>query len=154
MLPDPAQGFIVPTSLAVVAAFAAGYRLTTHYHQIFVAWLLASLAIPAGYILCAQLLLPDAQDGWGAIAYIFGTSYPVLAGNVGVMLGAFSLIDTLAMTPNPSLDPDAHRRVFAHRCAHIWLRQLSAATHVKRWASSHESPKRMSHCDLVPRRGV
>jgi hypothetical protein len=87
MLPNPAQGFIVPTSLAVAAAFAAGYRLTTHYHQTLVAWLLASIAIPAGYILFAQLLLPDAQDGWGAIAYIFGTSYPVLAGNVGVVLG-------------------------------------------------------------------
>ena len=87
MLANPAQGFIAPTLVAVAAAFASGYRLTTHYHQTLVAWLLASVAIPAAYILCARSLLADAQDGWGAVAYIFGTLYPVLAGNVGVVLG-------------------------------------------------------------------
>ena len=86
LVPDDANLYLIPTLLIIAAAFAVGYRLTTHYHQTLVAWLLSSVLIPAVYLLCAQLL-PDARHGWGVLAYFFGASYGVIAGHVGVLLG-------------------------------------------------------------------
>jgi hypothetical protein len=88
MLPAPSAAFAAPTLIAIAAAFVVGYRLTTR-HQTLVAWVLSSLIVPAAYIVCARLLLADARNGWGAVAYLFGTSYPVIAGTVGVLFGHF-----------------------------------------------------------------
>jgi hypothetical protein len=84
--PSVAVTYVAPTGLAIAASLVVGYRLTTK-RQPLVALLLSSLVIPAGYIMCARLLLPDARDGWGALAYYFGTSYLILAGIVGFIVG-------------------------------------------------------------------
>jgi hypothetical protein len=78
--------YVAPTGLAIAAALVVGYRITT-MRQPLVALLLSSLVIPAGYLICAQLIRLDARGGWGALAYYFGTSYVLLAGIVGFIVG-------------------------------------------------------------------
>jgi hypothetical protein len=84
--PNTTVTYLAPTVLATATAFVVGYRLTTML-QPLVALLLSSLVVPAGFLMCARLLLPDARDGWGALAYYFGTSYVILAGVVGFIVG-------------------------------------------------------------------
>jgi hypothetical protein len=84
--PSTTVTYLAPTVLAIAAAFVVGYRLTTK-RQPLVALLFSSLVIPAGYLMCARLFLVDARDGWGALAYYFGTSYLVLSGIVGFIVG-------------------------------------------------------------------
>ena len=84
--PNTTVTYLAPTALAIAAAFVVSYRLITML-QPLVALLLSSLVIPTAYLMCARFLLPDARDGWGALAYYFGTSYVILAGIVGVIVG-------------------------------------------------------------------
>jgi hypothetical protein len=86
-LDSPAQGYWLPTLLAVALAFGSGYRAVTYYRRTLSGCLLSCLIIPTAYILVARLMLADARDGWGALAYIWGTVYAFAAGNLGVLLG-------------------------------------------------------------------
>jgi hypothetical protein len=61
VFPKEADTYPIPTLLVIAAAFAIGYRITTHYRQAFLAWVLSCAVIPGAYLLCCTSLKRGAD---------------------------------------------------------------------------------------------